>query len=478
MDTSNALAVFARREDDNAAIAVQQALPPVHIRPVGAQAITIRRDPSAILANLKQNAAAFGDEWVYSWDVNDKHSKRPDGKTTIEGPTVKLANDLARTYGNCTVEIARVEDIGTHWVFYARFVDFETGYEYTRPFQQRKAQGQGQGMQADRQQDIAFQIGASKAARNCVVNALGSYTDFALTAAKQSMIGRVEKHLADYRQKVVERLTSYGVLARVEKTWATVAKDWDVRTVAKLVAQLQAVKEGMTTIEELYPDPDAPPPGENKPRQLETFAEGATAQPTAETAPAAGKTESETKAEPPADQPEKRQRKRTPKADEVPASVAGGSTGSPANDALPADKPAAGPACPHCGRDDGQHDPACPLLSKRPDHDPETGEVTEDIPQFLKRSNDKPALVKVADEAEIRAAAAKKHPGMSKPWLDGYVARARGAAKTDVPDYAAQGLSPMSMRHWGAGWDARDMEDEDGQEFQSEGDKADGAGGQ
>jgi hypothetical protein len=458
MDTQNALKAFAERvEDDHAIMPATGMLPAVHIRPVGAQAITIRRNPSQVLQSLKTFAAAAGDDWYYSWDVNDKHSKRPDGKTTIEGPSVKLANDLARLYGNCTVEVARVDDTGTHWVFYARFVDFETGYEYTRPFQQRKAQGQGQGMNADRQQDIAFQIGASKAVRNCVVNALGTFSDFAMSEAKQAIIGKVHAKLADYRERVIERLNSYGVLARVEKTLAVTAPSWDAPTVAKLIAQLQAVKEGMTTIAELYPDPDAPSPDENKPKQLETFAEGKT-----KNEGDAGKSEAVVAKG--TDPTTKRTRRTVPAKDQardeaeksVDAPIAAGE--APVGErAEPAPKTgqAISSGAERVGPDD---------------HDPETGEVTEDIPTFLKRS----APEKIADEAELFKTVRERHPTMSPLWHRGYVARARGASKTDVPNE----LAPMAIRHWGAGWDARDMEDEDGKEAENQGQDANGAGGQ
>jgi hypothetical protein len=52
--------------------------------------------------------------------------------------------------------LTAVQDNLTHHVFLARFIDIETGFSVTRPFQQRKSQTLGKKMDADRQADIVF----------------------------------------------------------------------------------------------------------------------------------------------------------------------------------------------------------------------------------------------------------------------------------------------------------------------------------
>ncbi len=271
-DGNAVMAAFANAMDEQVSVMGPRDLiaAPVQMRPVGAQAVTVKRDIPAIFRNLRTFASAAGEAWYYSWDVKDKNSKRADGKTTIEGPSVKLANDLARLYGNCSNGIARVEDVSSHWIFHAQFIDFETGYEYTRPFQQRKSQGQGQGTQADRQADIAFQIGASKAIRNCVVNALGTFADFAKAEAKAAIVGRVEKDLQRYIVKVVNRLEELDVdLPRVERLVGKPHNEWTAKQVAKLIAEIQTIGEGIATPEEVWP---VEGPNEPKPDKLQNFA--------------------------------------------------------------------------------------------------------------------------------------------------------------------------------------------------------------
>ena len=84
--------------------------------------------------------------------------KKEGGQDWIEGPSIKLANDVARIFGNNVNEIREV-DVGDAWVFYARFTDIETGFSYERAYRQRKSQGSMRTRDADRQLDIAYQIG-------------------------------------------------------------------------------------------------------------------------------------------------------------------------------------------------------------------------------------------------------------------------------------------------------------------------------
>jgi hypothetical protein len=80
------------------------------------------------------------------------------------------------------VNEVREIDVGDAWVFYARFTDIETGFSMERAYRQRKSQSSIKSRDADRQLDIAYQIGQSKAIRNCVVNSLQIYADFAFGA--------------------------------------------------------------------------------------------------------------------------------------------------------------------------------------------------------------------------------------------------------------------------------------------------------
>ena len=191
LDKKSALDEFAAtapRESTNLVPAGVFAAPAERV--FGAQPVAVHRDEGKILQKLKSLAAAAGDDWYYRYPVRKKVKDEKTGRDEwtidhIEGPSIKLANDLARLYGNCDID-TRVFDLGDSWVFYARFMDLETGHALTRPFQQRKSQ---KALRTDdaRALDIAFQIGVSKAIRNVIVNALQTFADFAFEEAKNAL---------------------------------------------------------------------------------------------------------------------------------------------------------------------------------------------------------------------------------------------------------------------------------------------------
>ena len=217
-------------------------------RVFGAQHVAVFRDEARILQKLQALGAAAGTDWFYRFPVR----KKGGGQDHIEGPSIKLANDVARIYGNCDVD-TRVIDLGDTWIFYARFTDFETGYSLTRPYQQRKSQT-GMRTDNDRALDIAFQIGASKAIRNVVVNALQTFSDFAFEAARNSLVEKIGKDIKRYRERTIDGVANLGVeLVRVETAIGRKAADWTAPDIAKIIAMGKAIQDGMATLDETFP---------------------------------------------------------------------------------------------------------------------------------------------------------------------------------------------------------------------------------
>ena len=233
---------------------------------VGAQSVAVYRDVVRIQQQLKVLASMAGESWFYRYPVKNKGRQN-----FIEGPSIKLANDLARTYGNCNIDV-RAMDEGDSWIFYARFHDLETGFSLTRAFQQRKNQETIKGKDVGRQLDIVFQIGQSKAIRNVVVNALQTFSDFAFQEAKNDLVGRIGKNLDSYREKVVARLDELNIdKLRVERVVGRSAADWLAQDVARIIAELQSINDGMATADETYPRDKQEQDGTAK-ESLDTFA--------------------------------------------------------------------------------------------------------------------------------------------------------------------------------------------------------------
>jgi hypothetical protein len=221
-------------------------------RVIGAQPVEVYRDEQKVLTKLRTLAAAAGSDWFYRFPVKKKEG----GQDWIEGPSIKLANDVARIFGNNVNEVREI-DVGDAWVFYARFTDIETGFSMERAYRQRKSQSSMRTRDADRSLDIAYQIGQSKAIRNCIVNSLQIYADYAFEQARNSLVEKIGKDLAAWRERTLQGISKMGVeLARVERAIGRPAKDWLAPNIAQVISMMQSVADGMASADDVFPSPE------------------------------------------------------------------------------------------------------------------------------------------------------------------------------------------------------------------------------
>jgi hypothetical protein len=221
---------------------------------IGAQRVHVYRDEPKVLQKTAALAAAMGSEWTYRIPFK----KKDGGVEWVEGPSIKLANDIARIYGNCVIEVREL-DVGDAFVFYARFTDIETGFSMERAYRQRKSQTSMKTKDADRQLDINYQIGQSKAIRNVICNALQSYADYAFEQARNSLVEKIGKDLDRWRERTLQGIAKMPVdLVRVERVIGRASRDWLAPNVAQVIAMMKSVADGMATVDEVFPPLEAP----------------------------------------------------------------------------------------------------------------------------------------------------------------------------------------------------------------------------
>jgi hypothetical protein len=224
---------------------------------VTAQKVQQPRDEAKILQRIKTMAAAAGEAWYYRFPVK----KKGGGVDYIEGPSIDCTDAVARYYGNCRVDTA-VVDQGPTWMIYSRFIDLETGYTLVRPFQQDKAGATLGGDDLARKLAIALAIGTSKSQRNVVDHALRDFTTFAFEEAQKNIVERIGKRMEEYRQRAVERLNALGqdMVARCELAYGRKVGEWLAPDLARIIAELRAIADGMASPDEAWPRPAPPEP--------------------------------------------------------------------------------------------------------------------------------------------------------------------------------------------------------------------------
>jgi hypothetical protein len=219
-----------------------------------AQPTKAPRDEAKTLRRIDVMAGAAGEDWYYRYPVKNRRT----GETNwIEGPSIECAMDVANYYGNCRVDSAIVDGPPGYWTIHSRFIDLETGFTLIRPFIQSKQGSRLGGEDDDRRIQIAFSIGTSKSQRNVVTRALRLLTKRAFEGAKKNLVERIGKQLPQYRQRAIERINDLGegLLGRVERVYGRKAGEWLAPDLARVIAELRAIADGMASIDETWPPP-------------------------------------------------------------------------------------------------------------------------------------------------------------------------------------------------------------------------------
>jgi hypothetical protein len=184
-----------------------------------------------VTKRLLAEANMAGECFYYGWGA---------GKDRIEGASIGLAMAAARCFGNSAVDVLPVQETPESWIVTAVFVDLET---------------------EERKDDIRFQIGQSKAARNVVLNALPKWLiDRAVEEAKAGTRARIEKFIAEKGiaaavDMVFKGLAKHGVLEPVILDKCGVAKREaiEVDHLVMLRGDLYALDNGQDHATSLFP---------------------------------------------------------------------------------------------------------------------------------------------------------------------------------------------------------------------------------
>lgn len=235
-----------------------RALQRVQARYAGAIVVQKPRDIRTVEESVKREAALIGEDGFYAWGA---------GKNRIEGASIELSMTLARCWGNCVVEQLTPEETRDAWIFSQVFVDLETGFSYARAFRQAKRWKIHGNFDEDRADDMRFQIGQSKAARNVILRSLPSWlVNRALDVCKGGVREKIEKRiesrgLADVQSSAVAHLEKLGVprdrvLASFGRKAIAALTVEDLVTIA---GSVRALETGSDTADSLFPvDYEAP----------------------------------------------------------------------------------------------------------------------------------------------------------------------------------------------------------------------------
>lgn len=210
------------------------------------------REIRDVARRICEEARLMGESAFYGWGAGDSR---------IEGPSQELALAAARNWGNCAIEVGPVQDTPDSWIITSYFVDLETGFTMARPFKQSKRWTVHGKMDAERKNDVRFQIGATKSARNVILKAIpGWMIEKALDEAKAGVREKIENYIAKKgmaaaQDFAVNALVKLGVKEEAILAKFSVAKRaaLDVDALIVMKGDLAAIEKGEIRPHEAYP---------------------------------------------------------------------------------------------------------------------------------------------------------------------------------------------------------------------------------
>jgi hypothetical protein len=228
-----------------------------------AQPVRVPRNEAVIFKQVDIMSAGAGPRWFYRYPVKNRRK----GTTEyIEGPTVKCTDAVLMRYKNAAVESRTLPMPNGDYICYSRFCDWENGVSITMGQIVPKSATLG-GEDAERRLQIAHNVGQSKSRRNVCVAAMGEFVQRGFVGAKRSLVERIGRDINKSRGVIAEELNKLGVaniVPRVEQTYARKQNEWTPADIASIYAELQAIEDGFSSVDETWPLPAPPEPRRNE----------------------------------------------------------------------------------------------------------------------------------------------------------------------------------------------------------------------
>lgn len=191
------------------------------------------------------------------------------GGTTISGPSVKLAREIARIWGNIRYSPVQILGLDDEWVHIrSEAWDLETGAmvfaeDKFRALVQRKVDGKAQWVKAD-ERDLRELVNRRGAilVRNCLLQLFPpDLVDAALAKAQDTMErqaqGDLEKNPDEVRRAIVAAFLGFGVTKQDLVTFlGHPLEQMSAKEVASLRATFKAIQDGEQQAWEVFAKPE------------------------------------------------------------------------------------------------------------------------------------------------------------------------------------------------------------------------------
>jgi len=178
---------------------------------VQAAMVVAKRFPRDVYAAEKRimeecKRPALAEQAIYAY---------PRGGTTVEGPSIRLAEVLARNWGNIDTGIIELSQANGESVMMAVCWDLETNFRQTKTFTVKHERHTKQGVKSLTDPRDIYEMTANQGARRqraCILGVIpGDIVEAAVAACNKTMTGTGGEPLADRVKKMVGAFEALGV---------------------------------------------------------------------------------------------------------------------------------------------------------------------------------------------------------------------------------------------------------------------------
>lgn len=189
----------------------------------------------------------------------------PRGGQQVTGPSIRLAEELIRCWGNCEYGIRELSNADGQTEMEAWAWDYQTNTVSLQGFTVRHVRDtKGGGKELTDQRDI-YEMGANMGARRMRARILAilpaDLVDFAIQECKRTLAGRSTEPLADRIRKMVSAFAAMGVQAsRIEQRLGHPLQDTTPEELVELQGLYAAIKDGQIKAPDAFAAPQATAP--------------------------------------------------------------------------------------------------------------------------------------------------------------------------------------------------------------------------
>lgn len=234
-----------------------EALEAMNRSEIDMQIATAKKYPRDIMASInKVVALATVDENTAEECFYSLKRRGSDGDTFITGPSVRLAEIVAASWGNIRVAAQVVGNDGKFITARGTCIDLETNNAVSVEVQRRICDKYGKTYSED-MQVVTGNAAAAIAFRNAIFKVVPMSTfGSAIEAIKQKAAGQAE-NLPETIQKMLRYYASIGVTEDMVLFYLGISKrdDIDSEMIESLRGVKNAIKEGMTTARDSFINP-------------------------------------------------------------------------------------------------------------------------------------------------------------------------------------------------------------------------------